>query len=449
MDSPFDILSEISANNSFGKLSNLPTRPLWGLGILGGSAKGIISDPKGKLLPPIKGSFSEGLSNIEFFDAAAGARKGLADRTLNTADTGYFTRQLVYVLSPVEASPTLRDCKTNRTITIRLTSDIIKRLKGRYIVRNKKIEKFNASEFKPGDIVNLRSPIFCESLRICHTCYGDLLRRHTTPFVGVLAGAAIGERGTQLIMQTFHTGGAASVAEHDMIKDMMENDPFINVKLSNYFEQIDNKLVVKKPCKLTIDLTKYRKNDNLQINKDNVWTNHLLSRVEFEDSMFNILLDYPIEIQTIKVEEDKIKMVFEFQSGDVILVAPMQTTEIKDQVNYINRLLGGKVVYKDPSHMLTKVMRVYGGSVSDLDLVHFEVLISQVLRDKTHKGLPARLGKVWDPVMMNIKTGVFQTGFLQGLAFENVNKAIETGLIEEDLMPPSILSRLLTGELVP
>ena len=98
--------------------------------------------------------------------------------------------------------------------------------------------------------------------------------------------------------------------------------------------------------------------------------------------------------------------------------------------------------------MVNKVMKVYGGSVSNLDLCHFEVLISQVLRDKTNQALPARMGKTWDPVMMNIKNAVFASGFIQGLAFENVNKAIETGLIAEDEIEPSILGKLITGEVV-
>lgn len=410
-------------------------------------AKGVTSDPKGNLLPPIKGSFADGLSNTEYFTAASAARKGLADRTLNTAETGYFTRQLVFVLGPAEASPTVKDCKTKRVITLRLTNDIIKRLHGRKIIRNRKIEPFVASRFKAGDTISLRSPIFCESKKFCHTCYGDLLKRHKTPYVGILAGASIGERGTQLIMRTFHTGGAATIAVHDVLQDLLDNDPLITTDLKKYFFQDEDKLITLKPCKLTIDLSSYNMNDNIQINDDHVWVNHLLSKIEFEDIIFNFILDYPVHIKKINMETiDKEYMSFDFTKDDIMIEIPMQTTDIKDQVNYVNRLLGGKVVYKNPSHLITKVMKVYGGKVSDLDLVHFEVLLSQVLRDRTNQALPARLGKKWDPVMMNIKNAVFASGFIQGLAFENVNKAIETGLISEGEVEPSLLGQLAIGE---
>ena len=411
-------------------------------------AKGVIADPKGNVLPPIKGSFSDGLSATEYFAASAGARKGMADRALNTADTGYFTRQLVYVLGPCEASPNIRDCKTKRTVTIRLTSDYIKRLKARYIIRGDRIESFNPSVYKPGDVIRLRTPIFCESHKICHTCYGDLLKIHRTPYIGILAGSSIGERGTQLVMQTFHTGGAANIATQNIFQDIIDNDPLIKVNLNNYLSQDEDKLVTKKSCKIKIDLTNYDMNNNIQINKDHIWCNHLLSTIEYDDVIFNMILDYPVNLKKFNIEIiEKQEIILSFNPNETILEVPFQITEIKQQVNYVGRLLGGKVVYKDPSHLIGKVMKIYG-PVSDLDLVHFEVLISQVLRDKVYKMLPARLGRKWDPVLVNIKNAVFQSGFLQGLAFENVNKAIEMGMISEGELEPSLLGRLITGEII-
>jgi len=193
-------------------------------------AKGVTADPKGKVLTPIAGSFTDGLSTKEFFKASSGARKGMVDRALNTADTGYFTRQLVFLLNSVEADPSLKDCKTKRTVMLRLEKDLIDRLKGRYVVVGNKIVPFNSDDFKVGQSINLRTPIFCESPKICHTCYGELLKRTKTPYVGVLAGSAIGERGTQLIMRTFHTGGAATASHHDILQEIIDNDPIANLE---------------------------------------------------------------------------------------------------------------------------------------------------------------------------------------------------------------------------
>ena len=193
-------------------------------------AKGVIADPKGNVLDPIAGSFTDGLQVEDFFAASSGARKGMADRALNTADTGYFTRQLVYLLNSVEVDPIVKDCKTPRTVSVRLDKKIMSRLTGRYIVVGNRVVKFDPKNFKVGQSVQLRTPIYCRSPKVCHTCYGDLIKKIKSPYVGVLAGSAIGERGTQLIMRTFHTGGAATMAQHDIMQEIIENDPLANLE---------------------------------------------------------------------------------------------------------------------------------------------------------------------------------------------------------------------------
>ncbi len=413
-------------------------------------AKGVIADPKGRLLDPIKGSFADGLTNKEFFNHASGSRKGTIDRSLNTAVTGYFTRQLVYLLSPVEASPTLKDCKTQRAITLRLTSDVIKRLEGRNLIIGNKVVEFDPSKFSVGSAVNLRTPIYCESHKICHTCYGSLLKRHKTPYIGMLAATGIGERGTQLIMRTFHTGGAATIVERNILEDIINNDPLIKVstsKLRQYIRQDNDSLVALKPCRLTIDLANYKLKDNIQINKDNIWVKSVLTELEFEDLIFKMVLDYSVEIQKLNISKQGGTITISYNARDTILQIPITTDELLSQVNYVSRLVGGKEIYKDPAHLLMKLYKVYQKH-STMDLVHFELLVSQSLRDRKTPEIPARLAKKWDPVMANIKNNVFASGFLQGLAFENINKSIETGLITDQILDQSIMEKLLTGEIV-
>jgi len=803
-------------------------------------AKGMITDTKGKLLDPIEGSFSDGLKATEYFQAAAGARKGMADRALNTADTGYFTRQLVYMLSPVEAGREAkdRDCGTKRTISLQLNGDLLGRLDGRFYIKGGKLLEYSKNDFKAGDMINLRTPIYCINKKVCMTCYGKLVQRHKSPYIGIIAGSKIGERGTQLIMRcgdglvhyngnlipfvdlfnmgknyeenngietvnfdgyvngkdkpvkasviqrhephdrmlfiktksghslicqanhplwikknpihskynnkycrligentytetmstrkpfttddeleeiiardvkkydaiwidnsdamyntnsitpeisgyvagiycaegckiyndrkrkanhisqntegpikeriyreclketfnsvtktpqgitfwdngkrrvnqiilgdyawekrlrydfinydanwlrefisgladgdgsvfnfrdtstcvriyttsyylvqqldaicqklgykfnigkgtyskkynrtrlsfqcdirflenpnlssekfksvkfipisirkekiikgfdpiilikeiepnawrypvydiktetkeymmgfvqnhnTFHTGGAATIAIADVLSDILENDPLLNMnknQLKAYFEQTDTILYTKRPMKITIDLGGYRTNDNIQY-PDNaksefpgVWLNHVVAQVEFSDLVFDLALDYAVVLKGDYKKGSK-RLVVEYKANEPVLDVPTTAVEIKEQVNYIKRLLGGKMVYKDPSHLLMKIFKVYG-PVSDLDLVHMEVLASQVLRDKSNPAIPARLGKTWNPTMANVKENVFSTSFLQGAAFENISKAIQVGLIEKaEFDQPTIFEKLITGE---
>jgi len=212
-------------DSGFGDLANSGSTKGWGQPMQILVAKGVIADPDGNVLDPISGSFADGLSNREYFDASQGARKGIIDRVINTADTGYMARKLAYLLNTVELDRTIKDCKTTRTLAIKLDKILLGRFIGRYVIKNEKLMLFEDGGFKEGDIVNFRTPVFCESSKICHTCYGKLLERHNTPYVGILAAQIIGERGTQLIMKTFHTGGAVSLIKRDMIGDIINNDP--------------------------------------------------------------------------------------------------------------------------------------------------------------------------------------------------------------------------------
>jgi len=221
-------------------------------------------------------------------------------------------------------------------------------------------------------------------------------------------------------------------------------------KITRYLQQSDDKLIAARPCKLTIEMSDYHLSDTIEIKEqDNIiWLKTLISKVEYEDIVFNIMLDYPVELQTPDIEiMDNERIVLNYLKEDIILTIPFTTVEIKEQVNFVKRLLGGREMYKDPTHLLKKLYNVYG-EISDLDLVHLEVLASQVLRDKKDHSKPARLGSTWDPVMANIKTDVFNTSFIQGLAFENVGKAIDTGLTTSEKSDPSVLEKVVTGELV-
>ena len=222
-------------------------------------------------------------------------------------------------------------------------------------------------------------------------------------------------------------------------------------KITKYLQQVDSDLMAMQSCVITIGLSDYRMNDNIQIKESEniIWVNSLLSKIEYNDIVFSLILDYPVELQLKEMEHiKKEKIILKYKKGDIILNVPFSTVEIKQQVSFGERLISGKEIYKSPEHILKRLMDVYGKGMSDLDLVHFEVLVSQVIRDRTDATIPARLGKKWDPTMMNIKQIVFNVGFIQGLQFENVRKAIDTGLTTSKDLPPSVMEKLMTGELV-
>jgi DNA-directed RNA polymerase subunit beta' len=199
--------------------------------------RGLMTDPSGRIIDlPIRSSFREGLSVLEYFISTHGARKGLADTALRTADSGYLTRRLIDVAQDVIVLE--EDCGTQSGIWLSEPSEkgvlesLRERIVGRYaasdivdpatgeviVERNQEINEEAAARIAAARLerVHVRSPLSCQAKRgVCQLCYGRSLARGTlvniAEAVGIIAAQSIGEPGTQLTMRTFHTGGVAGL----------------------------------------------------------------------------------------------------------------------------------------------------------------------------------------------------------------------------------------------
>ena len=207
--------------------------------------RGLMAKPSGEIIEsPIISNFKEGLSVLEYFNSTHGARKGLADTALKTANSGYLTRRLVDVAQ--DCIITSEDCGTKNGIKVRAIIDagtvvasLAIRILGRTAAEDVKDPASNKVVVKRGTLLTepeveaitnagvqelkIRSVLTCESANgVCGACYGRDLARGTPvnmgEAVGVIAAQSIGEPGTQLTMRTFHIGGAAQISEQSFIE---------------------------------------------------------------------------------------------------------------------------------------------------------------------------------------------------------------------------------------
>ncbi|MBT6086773.1 MAG: DNA-directed RNA polymerase subunit beta', partial [Rhodospirillaceae bacterium] len=197
--------------------------------------RGLMAKPSGEIIEtPIISNFKEGLTVLEYFNSTHGARKGLADTALKTANSGYLTRRLVDVAQDCIVNE--EDCKTKAGITVsaiveggEVVSPLSERVLGRtaaddichpesgdvMVAANKVIDEEDCVALEEAEVewIRLRSALTCETIDgVCASCYGRDLARGTRvnmgEAVGVIAAQSIGEPGTQLTMRTFHIGGA-------------------------------------------------------------------------------------------------------------------------------------------------------------------------------------------------------------------------------------------------
>ncbi|EHH67276.1 DNA-directed RNA polymerase subunit beta' [Gluconobacter morbifer] len=241
--------------------------------------RGLMVKPSGEIIEqPIIANFKEGLSVLDYFTSSHGARKGLADTALKTANSGYLTRRLVDVAQDcIIVEP---DCGTERGLTVRAVMDsgevvasLSERILGRtaskdiadpatqeiIVPRNTLIDEALAEAIEKAGVesVEIRSVLTCDSrVGICAHCYGRDLARGTPvnigEAVGVIAAQSIGEPGTQLTMRTFHIGGAATRgAEQSMVE--ASRDGVVAIKNRNVVENSQKvPVVMSRNCEILL-----------------------------------------------------------------------------------------------------------------------------------------------------------------------------------------------------
>jgi DNA-directed RNA polymerase subunit beta' len=230
--------------------------------------RGLMAKPSGEIIEsPIISNFKEGLSVLEYFNSTHGARKGLADTALKTANSGYLTRRLVDVAQ--DCIITIEDCGTSSGIKVRAIIDagtvvasLASRILGRTAAEDVRDPSSHKVIAKAGTLLDeplvdaigragvqelrIRSVLTCETTSgVCGKCYGRDLARGTPvnmgEAVGVIAAQSIGEPGTQLTMRTFHIGGAAQISEQSIIESNFDGK--IKIKNKNIVRNSDGQNV--------------------------------------------------------------------------------------------------------------------------------------------------------------------------------------------------------------
>ena len=235
------VKKEFNENDAVFLMVESKARGNWGTVNQLAGMRGLMVKPDGELIElPVKSNFKEGLNVLEYFISTHGARKGLVDTALRTAEAGYLTRRLVDVAQDVVVKE--EDCKDREGYVIyaednKFTGESFgKRLRGRVLLeeirdldgkivakKNQIVDKKTAAEIEKCGLkqIKIRSLITCKAVDgVCRLCYGwDLSKNKLVGIgqaVGIVTAQAIGEPGTQLTMRTFHSGGVASVSDITM-----------------------------------------------------------------------------------------------------------------------------------------------------------------------------------------------------------------------------------------
>jgi DNA-directed RNA polymerase subunit beta' len=406
--------------------------------------RGLMSDPSGRIIDlPIRSSFREGLTVLEYFISTHGARKGLADTALRTADSGYLTRRLIDVAQDVIVLED--DCGAQTGVWLSEPSDkgvlesLSERIRGRraasdvadpatgeiIVERDEEIDDEKAEKIEAAGIarVYVRSPLTCQARRgICQLCYGRNLARGTlvelNEAVGIVAAQSIGEPGTQLTMRTFHTGGVAGlditsglprveelfearvpkahaiISEIDGVGEIVQDGEsrWIKVTSSEFYRDHYD---LPKGAKLLVE------------NGDWVDQGAILARVETKESKVKAgaesgetetaVVPAPNEVVAriagqVNIEKKRLSLVYEEKEEREYPVAAMSRVLVDngETVHAGQKLTDGSLNPQDvlriigpeavQTYLVQEVQKVYRSQGVNINDKHIEVIIRQMLR---------------------------------------------------------------------
>jgi len=387
--------------------------------------RGLMADPAGRIIPlPIQSSFRDGLTTLEYFISTHGARKGLTDTALRTADAGYLTRRLVDVAQDVIINSD--DCGTENGIIIRRSDDVAgqpygsrlySRLTADRVVdpetgeilleRDEIIDRAKSLLIQESTVeeVMVRSPLTCElPFGMCKKCYGMDLGRgklvEEGAAVGIVAAQSIGEPGTQLTLRTFHTGGVA--AGGDITTGLPRVEELFEARKKPKGEaviaEIDGTVRIEKSDSLDGPIVVQIHHSEIIRDEYNVpgnWSLKVEDATEIDEGTLiasrgdqDIIATHAgrvrIEDRTVIVSYDLVdEAEYEIPASARMLVkdgdkvkAGMQMTEGSINPHRILSILGHEAC---ELYLLTEVQKVYRSQGQNINDKHFEVIIRKML----------------------------------------------------------------------
>ena len=423
--------------------------------------RGLMADPTGRIIElPIKANFREGLTVLEYFISTHGARKGLADTALRTADSGYLTRRLVDVAQDVIVRE--EDCGTTEYVEIedREGVDAAERMENRIVgrvaaldvchpatgeviaARDEEIDEEKAARIKEAGLkkVAIRSVLTCRTRHgVCVKCYGRNLATGRMvdlgEAVGIIAAQSIGEPGTQLTMRTFHTGGVAG-------EDITQGLP----RVEELFEARRPKrpaVIAETDGRVEVREVKGRREIELQ-------------GANGERYVYQVPYDTPLKVR----DGDQVR------AGDELTEGPLNPHD----------LLRIKGVRGVQVYLLQEVQRVYRMQGVDINDKHIEIMIRQMLRkvkikdpgdtellpgglvdafefEEENARVTARGGQpaVAQPVLLGItKASLTTDSFLSAASFQETTRVLTEAAIKGKTDPLlGLKENVIIGKLVP
>lgn len=392
-------------------------------------AKGYVMDIEGKLLGPITTGLNTGYGKVEFYHAGSEARKNFYIRSALSAHPGYLTRKMVNANAGLQIDTKKTDCGTTHTFNLTVTEDLADLLLQRnYLSQSGTIKNITSKDQIIDKKIKLRSPLYCLSENgICPTCYGNLYKTLNTINIGILAGGAVNKVGINAMMKMRHKASSINTKEVDF-PEMIKKSGIDIKQFNNVLEIKKNQIIAKTNCSITIDDSEY---DDVSLIDcgDKYQTVGVLTVQYGEAQNVNfITLPFAIMVDLFKpaeIIEDGHIINLNYETGETIIKQEYYDDNFNERT--VDRLFEGGARYITNPEVLSMTIH---DKIAGIDMVHIEAIVSNMFRDSNDLTIPARLTNYKEVTIIGQKKLPYVVSWLSALIFENINRAVKVGLID-------------------
>ncbi|MFW6247019.1 MAG: hypothetical protein ACOC22_02490 [bacterium] len=405
-------------------------------------SKGNTIDIEGNVKRIVKGN-ADGFDISDYYTGAGEARRGFFYKSTAVQDPGYLARKIVMACSNLELKE--KDCKTRKYLNLFVDSQKAKTLHGRYFLNeNGELEVIKNPKQIVNKTIKLRSPIWCKTKDgLCETCYGELAKKLETERVGILAGGAVNDEAVNAMMKLRHETEQVKMINVDF-QETTKKSTVDHTKLSYYLDIRKHEIIAKQPVSIFIDLRDY-KNEVVDTGEKFQIPGILNITVGEGEDIETITLPYKFTVDLYKpanTEERGNQIRLLYQPNERMIYKEQYVKEIDPKV--ISKMFDGLTRYiEEPGVLLESI----SNELTKTDSVHIETIISHMFRSKDDPETPGRLVNYKNTKIFGVKDLPYIDSWTSALAFEDINKAIKSGLIsEKESQQNPIERRLIASE---
>lgn len=392
-------------------------------------AKGFVIDVEGQIHGPITKGTSEGYSTEQYYQAGSQARRNYYYKSTMSAKPGYLSRKVTMANANMVVDQTKKDCGTRKRLEVYIDPKKAKLLVGRNHFLKGEIVTITSPDEIKNKKISLRSPLYCRAKKgICPVCYGEHYKTLDTKNIGILAGGAVNMIGINSMMKMRHKSSQLDLVDVDFDKIIRASQLDLRV-LKKFIDVQPKKIIAKTNCTIILDQNEYDESSLIDVG-DKLLIPGILNLYVGDLSENNFVtfpFNFPVDLNKPEdYKQDGKTLILRYTPGEVIISKDYYNKETDPSI--INRLLDGSIKYINSPEVLLDAVHE---QLPTLDLIHVELILSNMFRTKGDLTTPCRLKDYSDFEIVGIKKLPFLNSWLTGLSFEDPNKAIKLALLSE------------------